>query len=874
MSTILDYIVNGSRKSSAKQQTIQTIDPAITCSSNSAHPKVLKPQLDSNMGIMQNMESVMKSLKRRSKHKKHRQKRATKALGDKEPDQGDGENVRSPTIQLEESSEEDGEPLATLKSTWLSTTRREAPKKSDPDKKNAFQMLMLNGKASVDSASTSPSGENHGQAHKVCPDGGKRKLSSGQAEHVKRRKVRSSTEGGPKEAATTGGYSHYCASFRVHSDPLFYIPDTSPKSPIKKRRKKKLYECYVETIDPKKPVAAVATPVIGTIDAKKPGAVPVTVTQEEESSVTPSRPRRSCAANVIYRDGETSPVSSKPRAPVSSGTPSTAPKTILPAAVSDLSPVIIDVEDSDRTPPPPAETSGQKLAPLFYKALAKPLVDPKVREARQSFLMSDLPDKLRQEMAKKRQVQDEADTRQLALFPEVCHVPLTSGEMYLEIYDEQALFPRPSSPGPPDTPLPRTHSVLRPRTTSNDNESSPLPAMAQLRSDYQKKQLVRHLKADGDGKFPAYKFYKALAKRATRDQVGALFADKFRPTHSSEFVFNLGPVQELKEYLESFNAAAEGVGSSYETDDDDECSSSTDAFGGGGVPQRQTLVLHGSSSVGKTSAVYAIAHELNYNVIEINASSKRNGAKVLHALSEATQSHKVATKGAAEKSLSLSRKIVRRMEREEQRMSIIFIEDVDVIFAEDTGFLAALTQLMSLTKRPIILTTNNRDSPNLRKMFDASQSFRFLHFRRPTHAEDCLTYLHLVGIVQGCNFDPDYLRHLFEEVCRRDLRQGLLQLNFITLTSDRDLTWSGESAVVDIPCLDLGLDEGEGEDSCLSLAWTMDQLCAADRWGVSRGVSEMSGEFREMCRVGSKRMDSRCDGQFYREAKYNGDRSM
>lgn len=566
------------------------------------------------------------------------------------------------------------------------------------------------------------------------------------------------------------------------------------------------------------------------------------------------------------------PTIKNPRADKTS-TPSRAtPKT-------DASPLIIDVEDSsiqdENTSPktPVIGTGKAKFAPLFYKAVPKPTEDPMVREARQTFLKSDIPEKMRQEIEKKRQTQDEVNARQLCLYPDISHVPIC--KVYLADYDEEILFPRPdpwADPGP--SPSCTSSCVLRVRVDDPSANGESLSAMAPLNTESQKKHLARNLKASSsDGKFPVYKFYKWLAKRVeTPEEVAAPFPHQFRPTHSKEFVFNLSAVNELREYLEGFSAAAETV-SSYETDD--EYSNSLDALGSGGNG-RQTLVLHGDCSSGKTSAVYAIAEELNYNVIEINASSKRNGAKVLHKLMEATQSHKVATTTTAKAKLSLSRKVLRRMEREEKKMSIILIEDVDVIFADDNGFLTAITQLMTLTKRPIIMTTNNRNSPNLRKTFDAHQNFKFLHFRQPQarHTDDTLMFLHLVGVVHGCNFDPDYLRHLFDELCHRDLRQALLQLNIITQTKDVELRWSGETSKIAIPCCNLE-GEVEAEGDCTDLARIMDNLCAADRWsGRGRRKSALDANFQEMCLLGRRALDTRYDGTFYRKTGVLGTHSM
>ena len=55
------------------------------------------------------------------------------------------------------------------------------------------------------------------------------------------------------------------------------------------------------------------------------------------------------------------------------------------------------------------------------------------------------------------------------------------------------------------------------------------------------------------------------------------------------------------------------------------------------------VLLTGPSGSGKTAAIYALAQELGYNVLEVNASSKRNGKSVLSHLHEATQSHSLSS---------------------------------------------------------------------------------------------------------------------------------------------------------------------------------------------------------------------------------------
>lgn len=45
-------------------------------------------------------------------------------------------------------------------------------------------------------------------------------------------------------------------------------------------------------------------------------------------------------------------------------------------------------------------------------------------------------------------------------------------------------------------------------------------------------------------------------------------------------------------------------------------------------------------------------------------------------------------------------------EQNKTATSLILFEEVDVIFEDDSGFLAAIKTFMSTTKRPVILTTS------------------------------------------------------------------------------------------------------------------------------------------------------------------------
>ncbi|KAI4889130.1 hypothetical protein NFI96_015139 [Prochilodus magdalenae] len=102
-------------------------------------------------------------------------------------------------------------------------------------------------------------------------------------------------------------------------------------------------------------------------------------------------------------------------------------------------------------------------------------------------------------------------------------------------------------------------------------------------------------------------------------------------------------------------------------------------------------------------------------------------------------------------------------------ISLILFEEVDVIFSEDVGFLAAIKTLMTTTKRPIILTTND-------PLFSQSFKGRFeeIRFKAPP-VGTIRSYLQCLGMVEGVRLDPADLSVVLAE-CEADVRRSVLEL--------------------------------------------------------------------------------------------------
>lgn len=103
--------------------------------------------------------------------------------------------------------------------------------------------------------------------------------------------------------------------------------------------------------------------------------------------------------------------------------------------------------------------------------------------------------------------------------------------------------------------------------------------------------------------------------------------------------------------------------------------------------------------------------------------------------------------------------------------SLILFEEVDIIFDDDTGFLAAIKTFMTTTKRPVILTTSD---PNFGATFDGY--FEEIHFKAPSVA-DVSSYLQLLCLAENMRTDVRDVSFLLDWN-RCDIRQSLLYLQF------------------------------------------------------------------------------------------------
>jgi len=102
-------------------------------------------------------------------------------------------------------------------------------------------------------------------------------------------------------------------------------------------------------------------------------------------------------------------------------------------------------------------------------------------------------------------------------------------------------------------------------------------------------------------------------------------------------------------------------------------------------PKKRAVILYGPAGIGKTSLAYAVASEIDAEILELNASDLRNKAKISEIV------------GPASRQKSLFKK-----------SKIILVDEVDGVSAiKDRGGLGELLALLEKSAFPIIVTAND-----------------------------------------------------------------------------------------------------------------------------------------------------------------------
>ncbi len=167
-------------------------------------------------------------------------------------------------------------------------------------------------------------------------------------------------------------------------------------------------------------------------------------------------------------------------------------------------------------------------------------------------------------------------------------------------------------------------------------------------------------------------------------------------------------------------------------------------------------LIYGSNGVGKTSSVYAIASELNSEIIELNASDFRTKNDIENILGNSIR----------QKSLFKKNKI-------------ILIDEIDWVTGEDRGGIQAVNELLDNNNFPIVITGN--------EIFDSKfnairKKCNIIEFKK-LDRESILKILEKICKEENLKYNRDILKKI-SYMCDGDARAAINDLQSLTFDKE------------------------------------------------------------------------------------------
>ena len=216
-----------------------------------------------------------------------------------------------------------------------------------------------------------------------------------------------------------------------------------------------------------------------------------------------------------------------------------------------------------------------------------------------------------------------------------------------------------------------------------------------------------------------------------------------------------------------------------------------------GVPEKRAVVLYGPAGVGKTSAALALAEELGWDQIEMNASDSRTAAAI----------QKVA--GAASKMMTFSGK-----------KRLVILDEADNLYGSaDRGGSAAMLRLVKETDQPVILIATDYYGIS-KPLREATLGIQFRSIRKSTVA----SVLKDICRTEKAGCTPEMIEEI-AEMAGGDLRSAVNDLHAAlegaiefgeVATSVRDSKSSIFEGVAKIL-------RGSSASEAVKIAWSLDE---------------------------------------------------
>jgi len=185
-----------------------------------------------------------------------------------------------------------------------------------------------------------------------------------------------------------------------------------------------------------------------------------------------------------------------------------------------------------------------------------------------------------------------------------------------------------------------------------------------------------------------------------------------------------------------------------------------------GRPEKKAILLQGPPGIGKTSAALALANEMGWSIVEMNASDSRNADAI----------RKVATRGAVLQTFSDSGEFLRTAQGGRK---LIILDEADNVFGrEDKGGIAAIVETIQQSRQPIALIANDyyaltRRSSSLKRL---CKTIKF----QGIHEDAMKNILRTISSQEGVDVSSDVLDVIVQRAAG-DLRSAINDLESLAI---------------------------------------------------------------------------------------------
>ena len=217
------------------------------------------------------------------------------------------------------------------------------------------------------------------------------------------------------------------------------------------------------------------------------------------------------------------------------------------------------------------------------------------------------------------------------------------------------------------------------------------------------------------------------------------WTEKYRPKTLADVVGNPKAVGELKAWAESWNR---------------------------GTPTKRAVILIGTPGIGKTTSAEALANDMGWGLLEMNASDQRTGDAIRSVALRGAYSNTFGDDGGYLSTTEGGRKL-------------IVLDEADSLFGNaDRGALPAINELIKATRQPVILIVNDFYGLSKKSSTVKNDTLQ-ISFMKPS-AISMSKVLKRIAASEGISITDDAVRAIAEN-SNGDMRAAVRDLESIAM---------------------------------------------------------------------------------------------